>query len=343
MIQEVAEAASNNFATKRWLSNEIHYKIKHKKNFEVRVQAREEWRKNSPVKLTVSAYEQQPWHIVDPSPWPIMVSFSLFVLVWGLIVALHGFGEVKLPNGWQEMDWTVVMNSLKSQEFFRVLGFAHLIFYVIFSVYSWLRDVGREGFYEGKHNLAVQENLKDGFFLFVFSETMLFVGLFWSYFHFALNPSIWIGNTWPPVGMIGNTVNPWTLPLVNTALLVGSGYTVNAAVKAMRVGGWAEAALSLMLTIFYGSLFLYVQYFEFNHSPFAICDSVYGSIFFFITGFHGFHVVVGMLALSACLVRHLCYHFLQQSHLGMYLAAIYWHFVDIVWIFVYVIVYHWGR
>lgn len=313
------------------------------KNYEVRVQTQEEWRKNSPVQLTVSAYEQQPWHIVDASPWPIMVAFSLFIFIWNLTVALAGQGiEVQLPTGWQEMDWSQVMSSLRQQEMFRVLGHVHIILYIIFSIYCWLLDVSREGFYEGKHNLAVQENLKDGFFLFVFSETMLFVGLFWAYFHFSLNPSIWIGNTWPPKGILDKSVNAFTLPLVNTALLVGSGYTVNSAVKAMRIGGWGEAALSLILTIFYGALFLYVQYFEFQHSPFAISDSVYGSIFFFITGFHGFHVIVGMIALSACLIRHLNYQFLQQSHLGMYLAAIYWHFVDVIWIFVFVIVYYWG-
>jgi cytochrome c oxidase subunit 3 len=182
-----------------------------------------------------------------------------------------------------------------------------------------------------------------GFKLFIVSEAMFFFALFWAYFHFSLNPSIWIGAMWPPFGM--KTISPWGLPLVNTMVLLMSGVTLTYVQKIIIWNkGHARffAIKWFQVTIFLAICFLLVQRHEFIHAPFSINDSVYGSIFFLITGTHGLHVIAGTGFLIVCFMRVVARHFYQENTLALDLAAMYWHFVDVVWILVFLIVYWWG-
>jgi heme/copper-type cytochrome/quinol oxidase subunit 3 len=247
----------------------------------------------------------------------------------------------------------------------------------------------------------VRRGLRLGFALFILSEVMFFFSFFWSFFHYSVSPSIWIGNTWPPLGI--KTINPWGLPLLNTVILLSSGVTVTWAHKAIlpttkqeieklyapyfnaetnkyyitlntasnfehqeffetvrsllffhnkqaykeldlvvRSQKRHEVTLALTATVLYGILFTALQLHEYNHAPFSMNDSVYGSIFYLTTGFHGFHVLIGTLFLVVCLIRHVYYHFTSEHHLGLEMAIWYWHFVDVVWLFLFICIYWWG-
>ena len=176
--------------------------------------------------------------------------------------------------------------------------------------------------------------------LFIVSEIMFFVAFFWAFFAASLSPTIEIGNIWPPKGI--NTFNPLEVPLVNTLILLCSGATVTYTHHAITAGLNLEAVWGLVLTIFLAIIFTCFQIFEYITADFAISDGVYDSTFFLATGFHGFHVFIGTIFLTVCLLRLMLNHFSTVHHFGFEAAAFYWHFVDIVWLFLYVAVYFWG-
>lgn len=207
-------------------------------------------------------------------------------------------------------------------------------------MFKWFSDVSNEGTYEGHHTKKVQKGLRLGVVLFIASEVMFFFSFFWAYFHFSLAPTIWIGNMWPPIGL--EILNPYQLPLLNTVVLLSSGVSVTLAHRAMIAGFRGVVIWSLGLTIAWGIFFTCCQFYEYLHAPFSINDSCYGSIFYMATGFHGFHVLVGTIFLIVCLYRHIKYHFIQNHHIGFEAAIWYWHFVDVVWIYLYIVVYIWG-
>lgn len=256
--------------------------------------------------------KNHPYHLVDYSPWPAMTSLSVAVLTRGLVLYFHRYANA----GW-------------------VLMFG--VLFLVFHMMVWFRDVFREAD-SGFHSPRVQSGLQLGMYIFITTEIMFFVGLLWAFFHAALMPPIQIGLQWPPVGI---TPVDWAeRPALNTVLLFTSYRTANAAKYGLEQNKRNFSLVNLIRTILLGIQFLRYQYEEYTHASFTISDSVFGSNFYLTTGFHGFHVLVGVLWLTYCLVR-----FRSQSPehgLCMQRSILYWHFVDIVWIFLLAGVYLWG-
>ena len=211
------------------------------------------------------------------------------------------------------------------------------MFHLLFSVSSWWRDVIREATLEGCHTSRVLKGLKMGMILFIVSEIMFFFAFFWSYFYFSFNPSIALGCVWPPVFFV--TIDPFGIPLLNTFLLLTSGASLTWSHHSIIIGDKEQAMISLLSTITLGIIFTLFQAYEYQMAPFGISDSVYGSIFFLTTGFHGFHVFVGTIFLIVCCFRLFFDHFTRGQHFGFEAAAWYWHFVDVVWILLFFIFY----
>jgi len=191
--------------------------------------------------------------------------------------------------------------------------------------------------YLGCHSRAVQVGLRLGFLLFILSEVALFFSLFWAYFHCSLSPAIELGSCWPPTGLV--PIPPLSLPLVNTFVLLTSSVTLTCAHLQLLTWDLRSCVLSFTLTLCLGAYFLTLQGIEYFHSTFSIADSAFGSIFFLLTGFHGFHVLLGIIFLIFMFFRLLSLHFTSTRHLGFVFSIWYWHFVDVVWLFVYLIVY----
>lgn len=258
---------------------------------------------------------QHPYHLVDASPWPFVISFGLFFFCFGTAMYFHNYS-----------------GSL----FLSLTGF--LI--IIFTMYTWFRDIVREAVYEGHHTKQVQIGLRKGMLLFIFTELLFFISFFWAFFHSALSPVPEIGSLWPPLGI--ETVNAWGIPLLNTIILLTSGATITWAHYAIIYGDRKNAILSLILTIILALIFTFIQAFEYIESSFSISDSIYGTTFYLLTGFHGLHVIIGTIFILVSTIRLINHHFTKQHHFGFEAAAWYWHFVDVVWLFLFVVVYWWG-
>jgi cytochrome c oxidase subunit 3 len=205
---------------------------------------------------------------------------------------------------------------------------------------AWWRDVIIEGTFEGHHTQAVQKGLRLGVILFIASEVMFFFSFFWAFFHSSLAPTPEIGSVWPPLGI--ETIDAWGIPLLNTIILLTSGATITWAHHAIIVGSRQNILYSLILTISLAIFFTFIQAFEYIESSFTISDSVYGTTFFLLTGFHGIHVIVGTIFIIVGTFRTIKHHFTKQNHFGFEAAAWYWHFVDVVWLFLFIVVYWWG-
>ncbi|MBL27322.1 MAG: cytochrome c oxidase subunit 3 [Rhodospirillaceae bacterium] len=255
------------------------------------------------------------YHLVDPSPWPALGSFSALILAVGAIMFMHELGG----GGW-------------------VLAAGFVM--VLFTMFVWWRDVVREGEYEGHHSTIVQLGLRYGMVLFIASEVMFFVAWFWAFFNAALFPTAEIGGVWPPDGI--ETFDPWHLPLLNTIILLTSGVTVTWAHHALREGHRKQVIQGLALTVLLGLTFSCIQAYEYVHAPFGFTDGIYASTFFMATGFHGAHVIIGTIFLIVCLIRASLGHFKPDHHFGFEAAAWYWHFVDVVWLFLFCGIYWWG-
>jgi len=260
--------------------------------------------------------QKHPFHLVDPSPWPLLASQGGLAFTFGGVMYAHNY------NG----GFTLFC-----------LGF----FTILFSMYVWWRDIIREGTFEGQHTFDVQKGLRQGVLLFIVSEIMFFFAFFWAFFDSSIKPSFMLGGVWPPEGL--ETLSPWGIPLLNTVLLLTSGATVTWAHHAIVAGSKQNAQLGLFFfTIILAIVFTGFQVFEYLNAPFTISDGVYGSTFFLATGFHGFHVFIGTCFLIVCLIRLSVNHFTREHHFGFEAAAWYWHFVDVVWLFLFVTVYWWG-
>lgn len=219
--------------------------------------------------------------------------------------------------------------------------FFGLFFILLFVLSRWFTDIVIEGTYEGHHTIRVQDNILLGMKLFIASEVMFFFSFFWAYFHLSLSPSVLFGGgVWPPFYI--DLVDPYGLPLLNTAILISSGITVTWSQKNIAKGNLEAGKHSLLATILLGILFTIFQAHEYGELSFGISGTAYGSVFYMITGFHGFHVIVGTLFLIVCYIRMVKNHFLSSCHVGYVCAIWYWHFVDIVWIGLWLIVYAWG-
>nr|YP_005089279.1 cytochrome c oxidase subunit III [Libythea celtis]ADP01766.1 cytochrome c oxidase subunit 3 [Libythea celtis] len=255
-----------------------------------------------------------PYHLVDYSPWPLTGAIGVMTLVTGMVKWFHNFN----------------MNLL-------ILGYI----IVLLTMYQWWRDICREGTFQGKHTILVSNGLRWGMILFITSEVLFFVSFFWAFFHSSLSPNIEIGSMWPPSSII--PFNPFQIPLLNTIILITSGITVTWAHHALMENNFTQTSQGLFFTVMLGIYFSILQAYEYLEAPFTIADSVYGSTFFMTTGFHGLHVIIGTIFLLTCLIRHLNNHFSNNHHFGFEAAAWYWHFVDVVWLFLYISIYWWGN
>ena len=261
------------------------------------------------------------FHILPPDIWPLVGSLSALLLTSGGVMAMHP--EWGGPAG----------------KYVLLLG----AFGVLLTMYQWWTNVVNEA-QAGDHTPVVQLHLRYGMILFIASEVMFFVGWFWAFFDFSLFPSTLseaVQGQWPPKA-IEAVLDPFDLPLLNTLILLCSGTTVTWAHHALIHGDREGLKKGLWATILLGLLFSAIQAYEYAHAPFAFGENTYGSAFYMATGFHGFHVIVGTIFLIVCLRRAYAGHFTPRQHFGFEAAAWYWHFVDVVWLFLFVTIYVWG-
>lgn len=274
------------------------------------------------------------YHIIDPSPWPLLSSVGAFLLALGGIVYMRylGGGSLKLFGLEMANPWIMI------------IGLA----ITLYSMFGWWSDTIKEG-NEGHHTRVVSLHLRYGMIMFIASEVMFFVAWFWAFFDASLFPGEAIqatrvehtGGVWPPQGI--EVLDPWHLPLYNTVILLLSGTCVTWAHHAILHNDRKGLISGLTLTVLLGLLFSFVQIYEYVHAPFAFKDSIYGATFFMATGFHGFHVFVGTVFLLVCLLRAVNGAFTPKQHFGLEAAAWYWHFVDVVWLFLFICIYVWGH
>jgi cytochrome c oxidase subunit 3 len=209
---------------------------------------------------------------------------------------------------------------------------------LLFFILVWKKDVILEGF-KGKHNLYMMDAFKLGFILFLFREFMFFFRIFWSFFDAALSPISEVGESWIPLGVL--PIQPFGVPLFNTVILLRRGATVTWAHHSLISN--EDATFRIIITVFLAALFICVQGFEYFEASFSISDGVFGRLFFLSTGFHGLHVILGLIFLSYNRARLFWGHFSRTHHLGLEFSIIYWHFVDVVWLFLFVFIYWWQR
>jgi cytochrome c oxidase subunit 3 len=271
--------------------------------------------------------KQHDFHLVDPSPWPIVGAVSALVVTMGAVYWFRG----GTPLIW----------------IFGSLG-------IVYTMIAWWRDVINEAHVKGDHTPVVQLHLRYGMILFIASEVMFFVAWFWAYFDVALFPASHeeymrtelLGGHWPPVptadDRFKSTFDPWHLPLMNTLILLTSGTTVTWAHHALLEDDRKGLIQGLWLTIALGVCFTCVQAYEYSHAAFTYAGHIYGSTFFMATGFHGVHVIIGTIFLAVCLLRAYLGQFTPKQHFGFEAAAWYWHFVDVVWLFLFTFIYVWG-
>jgi cytochrome c oxidase subunit 3 len=265
------------------------------------------------------------YHLVDPSPWPIVGSVAAFMCAVGAIAYFQTLKGAPALFGVFSGPWLL-------------LGGAALL---IYTFVAWWRDVINESVVRGDHTPVVKLGLRYGMILFIASEVMFFVAWFWAYFNAALFPADINLSTWPPENIA--TFDPWDIPLLNTLVLLTSGTTVTWAHHAIQTGNQRAAVTGLGLTILLGILFTSLQAYEYSHAAFTLWGNIYGSTFFMATGFHGFQVIVGTLFLIVCFFRARAGHFTPERHFGFEAAAWYWHFVDVVWLFLFASIYVWGE
>ncbi len=256
--------------------------------------------------------KKHPYHLVEPSPWPLLGALSGGVLALGLVFWMHDKGL-----------WLTFVGTAM------VLG----------TMAGWWRQVIRES-RAGDHTPVVKLGLRYGMLLFIASEVMFFAAFFWAYFNGALFPTDEIGGVWPPENI--TTFDPFSIPFLNTLILLLSGCTVTWAHHALKEGDQTSLLRGLALTVFLGVIFSALQAYEYTHAHFGFGGDIYSSVFYMATGFHGFHVIVGTIFLAVCFFRAKAGHFTPQSHFGFEAAAWYWHFVDVVWLFLFSAIYWWG-
>jgi cytochrome c oxidase subunit III len=284
------------------------------------------------------------YHLLEPSPWPIVGAVAALVMMIGAVIWMKtGQGGVLGLQG----PWVF---------FAGIAG-------VLATMFLWWRDVVFEGVYTGDHTPVVQISLRYGMILFIASEVMFFVAWFWAYFDVSLFPADVhtlkdglqvgvvgrdqvLGGKWPPIptadGAFRHTFDPWELPLFNTLVLLTSGTTVTWAHHSLQTGDRKGMLWGLALTVLLGVLFTACQAYEYSHAGFQFAGHVYGSTFFMATGFHGMHVIIGTIFLIVVLFQARAGHFTPKQHFGFEAAAWYWHFVDVVWLFLFSSIYVWG-
>lgn len=255
-----------------------------------------------------------PFHLVDKRPWPLTGSLGLITILSGIVIWFHKLN----------------INLI-------IIG----ILITILTSIQWWRDVIRESTFQGLHTLKVIKRIKIGIILFIVSEILFFTSFFWAYFHSRIAPSIEIGINWPPKGIIA--FNPINIPILNTIILLRSGVTITWAHNSLLTKNYNQIIQRIIITVILGLYFSILQLYEYIESPFCISDSVYGATFFIATGFHGLHVIIGTIFILVSRIRIKKLHFSSEHHVGFEASAWYWHFVDVVWLFLYISIYWWGN
>ncbi len=262
-----------------------------------------------------------PFHLVKPSVWPLVGALVAGLMAAGAVMFMHDYSLGSLHIGAKGV----------------LLGFLG----VLAVMWVWWRDVIKEAVVEKAHSPITKIGFRYGMALFISSEVMFFVAFFWAFFNASLFPTEAIGGIWPPKGV--EVFDAFGLPFLMTMVLLLSGCTVTWAHHAILEGKQQESVKALAITVGLGVLFTIIQGYEYHHAAFGFKDSVYSSAFYMATGFHGFHVIVGTIFLLVCLFRAMKGHFTAKSHFGFEAAAWYWHFVDVVWLFLFCAVYWWGN
>jgi cytochrome c oxidase subunit 3 len=261
------------------------------------------------------------YHILPPSLWPLLGALGGFIMLFGLVLWVSPQVESKQP-------WMFL------------IGVA-LVAYVM---YGWWSEVVREG-NTGDHTPVVRIGLRYGFILFIMSEVMFFSAWFWTFFKHALYPmgpqSPLVDGVWPPEGIV--TFDPWHLPLINTLILLCSGAAATWAHHAIaHENNRRDLINGLALAAVLGIFFTLLQALEYSEAGFGFAGNIYGASFFMATGFHGAHVIIGTIFLLVCMFRAMRGDFTPEQHVGFEAAAWYWHFVDVVWLFLFASIYIWG-
>lgn len=315
--------------------------------------------KNYNNKLKIHEY-----HLVENSPWPIYITISILSILINIILLLNN----------------------NENKYIKILLILSLIS-LFLCLFNWFYEIHIEGTLEGYHTERVQKGLIIGFILFIISEICIFGTLFFAFFYNSLIPSIEISSIYPPIGI--ESINPKTLPLLNTIILFISGITSTCSLNLLISNNFKNKIIKLenlknvrkekllelydsrynnfnipksksfysffnqinnknsifylLITIILGVLFTYFQYLEYSYSSFSLSDSIFGSNFFILTGFHGVHVIFGIIFLFIALIRLILNHYNTENHLNLIFANIYWHFVDYVWIILFIFLYCWAN
>lgn len=253
--------------------------------------------------------------LLTPSPWPLFSSFAVFLMLTG---------------------FAAYVNFYLSGLFCFFLG----VFFVALAFLFWCRDLIRELTFLGRTSILVETNIRWAFWFFIVSEALLFFSFFWAFFHSAFEPVIQVGTVWPPMESI--SMNSLEIPIANTVFLLASGAALTWAQYAIIGGVSREVKLAFSVLFAYAVYFMLSQWHEYVVAFHQVNDSVFGSSMYILTMFHGFHVLIGSLFLLVCFIRFLLGHFRTVSYLALTLAAWYWHFVDVVWVLVFLWIYLWG-
>lgn len=272
--------------------------------------------------------QPHPYHIVRPSIWPLLSALAGGVFATGTVMYMHDVHLFADPANNVE-GFSVGLNGV-------YVG----ILSILIVMFGWWKEVVYEATTEKVHTPIAMVGMRYGMSLFIASEVMFFVAFFWAYFSAAFFPNEQIGFVWPPETI--HTIDPYDLPLMMTLILLLSGCTVTWAHHAIVENKQKDFILALGMTVFLGVFFLGFQVYEYAHAHFKFTDGIYASAFFMATGFHGFHVLVGTIFLFVCWVRARKGHFTPKGHFGFEAAAWYWHFVDVVWLFLFISIYWWG-
>jgi len=281
---------------------------------------------DDPDALKIESGPPHPYHLVEPSPWPLLGALAAGAMMFGAARWMHGASPLVFAIG--------------------LAG-------VLAVMAAWWRDIVRESVKEKAHTRITKIGLRYGMMLFIASEVMFFFAFFWAFFNAALFPydiadgafvpfmeGVSQEGVWPPPGI--EPIPAFGLPLTMTVILLLSGTTVTFAHHHILEGRNGEAAKMLGVTVGLGVLFTGFQAYEYAHATFGMADGVYPSAFYLATGFHGFHVIIGTIFLAVMWLRTAKGHFTPDSHFGFEAAAWYWHFVDVVWLFLFVSIYWWG-
>lgn len=257
---------------------------------------------------------KRPFLTVQTSIWPLMVSLVLFSVMSNFVLFVN----------------------MKTSLFSLLFSF----FLLTLVRFLWWKDFSRESFL-GYHTHKLEVSLRSSMLLFILSEVFFFVSFFWAFFDSSLSPTVELGIVWPPKGIV--PLSFYSVPLLNTVILLTRGVTVTWAHHSIMNNYFNKSVVSLFFTVCLGVYFLFMQYLEYDEAQFSLADGVYGRTFFMATGFHGIHVIVGTTFLFYVLIILLSGTLSHNHHFSFEASAWYWHFVDVVWLFLFITIYWWGN